>query len=228
MDTPPTIRTSNPAKSTISPTTTPPDGDLEELRHGPHHNAPRSTHPTAEAGHFTRPRVRARRGTSPRPDARDGPARSRTATEPPRPPRELPKASSKRRAPTEPRTVATERAQYGHPTVPALDLTARIPRPAAGRPARPRRTSPPPPVRSKQQPTPHQNQKAQQRAKSWPEGTRIQTSPTKTDRKNAHRRRPSSSCRNRPRLNRYDRAKPPLTFASLPSPVTLATYPSSP
>src|SRR5690349_1203118 len=67
---------------------------------------------------------------------------SRTATEPPRPPRELPKASSKGRPSTEPRTVATERAQYGHPTVPAFDLTERIPRPAAGRPARPRRTSP--------------------------------------------------------------------------------------
>jgi len=39
-------------------------------------------------------------------------------------PRGCPEGGSKRRPSTEPRTVATERAQYGHPTVPAFDLTS--------------------------------------------------------------------------------------------------------
>jgi len=41
-------------------------------------------------------------------------------------PRGCPEGGSKRRPSAEPRTVATERAQYGHPTVPALDLTSAI------------------------------------------------------------------------------------------------------
>src|SRR5690349_22047546 len=70
------------------------DSDLEEFRRGLHHSAPRSTHTTAEAGHFTN------RGPAPTEEraqdlTREGPTRSRTATGPPRPPRELPKASSK-------------------------------------------------------------------------------------------------------------------------------------
>src|SRR5690349_9740115 len=98
----------------------------------------------------------------------------------PRPPRELPKASSKRRPSTEPRTVATERAQYGHPTVPALDLTA--PHPNPQRDAQPAHDEHHPRRRCavNSNPSPHRDQKAQQRAKSWPEGNPDQTSPAKT------------------------------------------------
>src|SRR5690349_12843345 len=148
MDTHPTIQNSRPDKTHYFPHRDAADSDLEELRHRPHHNAPRST-TLRRSRTFHQPRGPHPPRTSPRSDA-GWP--TRTATGQPRPPRELPKASSKGCAPTEPRTVATERAQYGHPTVPALDLTASIPRPAAGRPARPRRTSPPPPVRSNSDP----------------------------------------------------------------------------
>ena len=193
MDILPRIRTARPDKTHHLPHRDHADSDLEEFRHGPHHSAPRSTRPTAEAGHFTSRRPGARRRTSP--THPEWSTHSRTATGPPRPPRELPKASSKRRAPTEPRTVATERAQYGHPTVPALDLTATVAQPAAGRPARPRRTSPRRRCAVNSNPPPHQDQKAQQRASSWPEGNPEQPSPTKTDRK-----MPRSSERSEPQL----------------------------
>jgi len=43
---------------------------------------------------------------------------------PPAGERGCPEGSSRGRSSTQPRTVATERAQYGHPTVPAFDLTS--------------------------------------------------------------------------------------------------------
>jgi len=88
-------------------------------------------------------RARADR-TVPRSDAGDRPVHApRPGRRRPQPGvRGRPKGSSKGRPPTQPRTVATERAQYGHPTVPALDLTSAIAQNHHGVKARPRRTPP--------------------------------------------------------------------------------------
>jgi len=86
--------------------------DVPPIEANPPHPIPRSVTQGLRTSEHDQPL-----GRPPRARAATGPAKTPAGA------RGCPKASSRGRPATQPRTVATERAQYGHPTVPALDLS---------------------------------------------------------------------------------------------------------
>jgi len=128
-----------------------------------HQGQTRGNHPEDHRPSRTRHRTRRNAPrTSPTPALTPGAGRPMHTPRPDPPPQPgkgvARRACSRGRPATQPRTVATERAQYGHPTV-ANSLTPSTPKPVTGPPG-PATTQPPPSVRSKQRPIPGQDPEA--------------------------------------------------------------------